>query len=136
MIAEREGELLDELADVAELSLLQRRAARSSLQIIIENCIGKSRQILKQYNCPVVPKSGRDAVSFLYECGVLDDSLYRELVAAIGFRNAMIHDYMNFSEEILEEMVKTRRWQQLVDYLLWEPEPTPTQIHRIENFLL
>ncbi|WP_456432900.1 DUF86 domain-containing protein [Nitratifractor sp.] len=135
-IAEREGRLLGELAEATELTLLQRRAARSSLQILIENSIGKSRRILKHYNCPIVPKSGRDAVNFLYECGLLEDPLYRELTAAIGFRNAMIHDYMNFSEKVLEAMLRTRRWQRLVEYLLWEPKPTATQIHRIEHFLL
>jgi len=136
-VAETEGGLLEELAAVeVPLSLLQRRAARSSLQILIENAIGKSRRILKHYDCPIVPKSGRDAVAFLYECGVLDEELYRELNAAIGFRNAMIHDYMNFSEEILESLVKERRWKALVDYLIRQPDLTPTQRHRIENFLL
>ncbi len=134
--ARLEEKLLEELARKGEFSLLERRAARSSMQILIENAIGKSRRILKHYNCPVVPRSGRDAVTFLYECGVVDETLYRELNAAIGFRNAMIHDYMNFSEEILEEMVKTFRWRFLVDYLLWEPKLNATQIHRIENFFL
>jgi len=134
--AERESRLLEELAQAGELSFLQRRAARSSLQILIENAIGKSRRILKHYNCPTVPKTGRDAASLLYETGVLDDLLYRELNAAIGFRNAMIHDYMNFSEEILEEMVHSGRWKVLVDYLNWEPALTEVQVHRIESFLL
>ncbi|ADV46638.1 type VII toxin-antitoxin system HepT family RNase toxin [Nitratifractor salsuginis] len=134
--AERESRLLEELAGSGELSFLQRRAARSSLQILIENAIGKSRRILKHYNCPTVPKTGRDAASFLYETGVIDDELYRELSAAIGFRNAMIHDYMDFSEELLEEMVHSGRWRVLVDYLKWVPELTEVQVHRIEGFLL
>ena len=57
--AECEKEVLDILCDqlrsVGILSKIELRAARASLQILIENSIGKARRILKHYDCPLVP---------------------------------------------------------------------------------
>lgn len=63
--AESEQEVLDilhkKLKSGGILSKIELRAARASLQILIENCIGKACRILKYYNCPLVPQRGRDA---------------------------------------------------------------------------
>jgi uncharacterized protein YutE (UPF0331/DUF86 family) len=135
-IAETETAILDELADRELLSPIEIRAVRSALQTLIENAIGKSRRLLKESNCPIVPRSGKDAILFLYETGVLEEELYRELAGAIGFRNAMIHDYMNFDESVLMELLGSRRYRRIAEYLAWKPELTPVQRHRIENYFL
>jgi uncharacterized protein YutE (UPF0331/DUF86 family) len=135
-IAETESEILDILAKKEELSPIELRAARSSLQILTENCIGKAKRILKHYNCPTVPRTGRDAVHFLYELGLIEDEMYRELSAAIGFRNAMVHDYMAFDERVLIEILQRKRYRVLAEFLCWTPQPTEIERKRIENYLL
>ena len=135
-IAESEKAVLDQLAKKQAMNPIEIRAAKSALQTLIENAIGKCKRILKHYDCPIVPKSGRDAASFLYETGILNDEMYQELSAAIGFRNAMIHDYMNFNEDILIDLVRSRRYDHLVDFLIWEPNVTRVQRKRIETFSL
>jgi uncharacterized protein YutE (UPF0331/DUF86 family) len=113
-IALQEAAILEKLHKLDEIEI---RAARSSLQTLIENAIGKAKRILKHYGCPVVPKRSRDALYFLYDVGYFDDETYAELHRAVGFRNAMIHDYMNFDEKILIEIVQKKKYQAVVDFL-------------------
>jgi len=136
--AKTEKELLDilssRLCSKNKLDKIELRAARASLQILIENSIGKARRILKHYNCPLVPSRGRDAFTILYDSGALDDERYQSLMQAVGFRNAMIHDYMNFDEEILLQIVKQQRYMDIYPFLLEQPEYNSVQRSRIENF--
>jgi len=56
-----EKEVLDQLRKVGEqksLDLIQIRAAKSSLQVLIENAIGKAKRLLKFYQCPMVFHKG------------------------------------------------------------------------------
>ena len=89
--AEAEKEVLDILAgqlrSATSLGKIELRAARASLQIIIENSIGKARRILKHYDCPLVPSRGRDAFTIMFDVGLLDDDRYQSLMQAVGFRN-------------------------------------------------
>ncbi len=135
-VAETETAILDQLRKKTDLTPIEIRAAKSAFQTLIENCIGKSKRILKHYNCPIVPKSGRDAVIFLYETGVIDDETYRTLSSAIGFRNAMSHDYMNFSEEVLVDLLKNESYRELYRFLIWKPNLSSVQQKRIETYLL
>ncbi len=135
-VAETETAILDQLRKKTDLTPIEIRAAKSAFQTLIENCIGKSKRILKHYNCPIVPKSGRDAVIFLYETGLIDDETYRTLSSAIGFRNAMIHDYMNFSEEVLVDLLKNESYRELYRFLIWKPNLSSVQQKRIETYLL
>ena len=52
-----------------------------------------------------MPNRGRDAFCVLSDVGLIDDTMYQVLMQAVGFRNAMIHDYMNFDEGILLKIV-------------------------------
>ena len=71
--AEAEKEILDilsfQLREETVLGKIELRAVRASLQILIENSIGKARRILKHYNCPLVPSRGRDAFTIMYDAG-------------------------------------------------------------------
>ncbi|MBT4290603.1 MAG: DUF86 domain-containing protein [Deltaproteobacteria bacterium] len=36
------------------------------------------------------------------EChDIIEDDVFKNLSEAIGFRNSMIHDYMNFNDDVL-----------------------------------
>jgi len=135
-IAIEEKEILELLAAKEELSPIELRAAKNSLQVLIENAIGKAKRILKHYNCPVVPQRSRDAISFLYEVGAIDDEMYRSLHSAIGFRNSMIHEYMRFDEAVLYKILEAKRYLDLYDFLVDPVEYNAVVIKRIENFIL
>jgi len=133
-IANEEKAILDELSKKDKLNKIEIRAAKSSLQVLIENSIGKAKRILKYYNCPIVPTRSKDAILFLYEIGLIDEEMYKSLIKAIGFRNSMIHDYMDFNVEILSEIVKNRYYLDLYNFLVEIPNYNEVLIKRIENF--
>ncbi len=133
-IAEEEKLILDELSYIKVLNKIEFRAAKSSLQTLIENSIGKAKKILKHYDCPITPTRSKDAIVFMYEMGLIDDDRFQALNSAIGFRNSMIHDYMKFDKEVLIEIVKEQRYMDIYDFLLEVPTYNETMKKRIETF--
>jgi uncharacterized protein YutE (UPF0331/DUF86 family) len=136
LIAETEKEILDRLSSKENLSDIEIRAAKNSLQVLIENSIGKAKKILKHYYCPMTPKSGRDAFTFMYEIGLIEDEVYTSLLSAVGFRNALIHDYMNFDDNILLMLLEKRKYEPLYAFLIASVDYNDALIKRIEKFEL
>jgi len=68
-----EREILDYLSQKESLSPIELRASKNSLQVLIENMIGKSKRILKHYDCPIIPQRSKDALFILHEVGAIDD---------------------------------------------------------------
>ena len=134
-IANEEKEILDCLAAKHGLSKIEIRAAKNSLQVIIENAIGKAKKILKYYNCPLVPHRNKDSIYFLYEVGAINDDEYRSLSSAIGFRNSMIHDYMQFNIDVLLKILKEKKYLDVYNFLISDINYGDVVIKRIENFL-
>jgi len=136
--AEAEKEVLDQLQEKViqsgALDKIEIRAARASMQILIENAIGKARRILKHYNCPLVPSRARDALVIMFETGLLDDALYQSLMAAVGFRNAMIHDYMNFDETVLLGILRSGKYLKVYEFLMEESTYNTVQLKRVESY--
>ncbi len=132
-IAQEEKAVLDSLT---KFDAIEIRAAKSSLQVLIENLIGKCKRVLKYYECPIVPKRSSDALFFLYEVGFFDDEEYSEFLKMIGFRNAMIHDYMDFNEDILIDIIKKRKYEKLYDFLLSDLHVNDTIQKRIKSYEL
>ncbi len=133
-IAKEEKEILDYLSKKGNLSPIEIRASKSSLQVLIENMIGKSKKILKEFDCPIIPQRGRDAIFILYEVGAITHEQYREFMGAIGFRNSMIHDYMDFKVEILLSILREKRYINIYEFLIEEPEYKESVQKRIKNF--
>lgn len=136
--AETEKEVLDllheKVAQTDALDKIEIRAARASMQIIIENAIGKARRTLKHYNCPLVPSRARDALVIMYDAGLLSDEMYQSLMAAVGFRNAMIHDYMNFDENVLLGILRDKKYLDIHDFLIEVPNYSAVQLKRVESY--
>lgn len=136
--ADAEKEVLDLLSEMlrnsGELDKIQQRAAQASLQILIENAIGKARRILKHFNCPVVPTRSRDGILILHDAGLISDETYGALMSAVGFRNAMIHDYMNFDPQILLGIVRERKYLDIYHFLVEVPAYSEVLRKRLENY--
>ena len=133
-IAKEEKEILDYLSKKDNLSPIEIRASKSSLQVLIENMIGKSKKILKEFDCPIIPQRGRDAIFILYEVGAITHEQYREFMGAVGFRNSMIHDYMDFKVEILLNILREKRYINIYEFLIEEPKYKESVLKRIKNF--
>jgi uncharacterized protein YutE (UPF0331/DUF86 family) len=59
------------MAQQRQLSLLEQAGVLHALQVLIENAIGKAKQLLKAQNQPV-PVSACDAFTALARCGTID----------------------------------------------------------------
>jgi len=132
-VAQEEKEILDLLRE-RELDPIALRAAKSSLQVMIENCIGKAKPILQHYHCPATPHESRDALRILADCEAIDEATYRALHQAIGFRNVMIHDSMNFDPEALRRILRSRMYDTLYAFLIDECRYDELIRRRIENY--
>jgi uncharacterized protein YutE (UPF0331/DUF86 family) len=131
--ANEEKGILDQLSVIDELSPIEIRAAKSSLQVLIENMIGKSKQILKYFNSPIIPQNSKDAIIFLHNVGAIEDEEFYHLSSAIGFRNSMIHDYMKFDTNVLKSIIKNKKYLAVYNFLVEEPNYKEVIIKRIEN---
>jgi len=132
-IAREEKDVL-ELLRARPFDKITLRAAKSSLQVLIENSIGKARKILQHYHCAVIPHESRDAFRILRDCEAIDEETAEALFSAVGFRNAMIHDYMHFDPKVLETLVQTRRYDAIYAFLTDPCRYSDLVRKRIENY--
>ncbi len=136
--AEIEKNVLDELSQIANskgtLDAIYTRAAKSSLQVIIENAIGKAKQRLKHFDCPLAVTKGKEAFWILSEVGFIEDEFRNRIGYAIGFRDIMIHDYMNFDEKLLLNIVKNQEYNTILTFLIDDVNPSETIKKRIASF--
>jgi len=107
----------DILASDRTLSGLEQAGLLHTLQVCIENAIGKAKQWLKASG-QVVPVSAYDAFSALARLGLIDAKELPTWNAVLGLRNRIVHDYMNVDMSLLQNWVMQRREQFVLDFLL------------------
>jgi uncharacterized protein YutE (UPF0331/DUF86 family) len=95
------------------LSRIAYRAAERNLQLLIEACIGIAKQTLKARG-HVVSADARQVLTLIASMGLDDSGLDWRRV--IGMRNALVHDYLNFDPEIVLDILRSGRFQQLLSY--------------------
>lgn len=120
-IAREQGSLLDEacqkLSDGEALSGLEQNGVLHALQVLIENAIGKAKQILKAQGEPV-PVSAYDALASLARIGVIPTADLATWNATIGLRNRIVHEYMNIDIERVLELVRVHQHKLVTEFLL------------------
>lgn len=99
------------------LTALEQSGVLHALQVLIENAVGKARQLLKAHNEPV-PVSPFDAFSALARCGEIDVSTLPAWNAVVGLRNLIVHDYMNIDMNKILELVMSGNDRFVTDFLL------------------
>jgi uncharacterized protein YutE (UPF0331/DUF86 family) len=90
------GEYRDTDNDWSEIDTL---AIERCLQILIESVIGLSRYVLNTVFSINVSRS-REAVDELKRLGELTKNEHNKLTKIIGFRNILVHDYLNVDDTI------------------------------------
>ncbi len=104
------------------LTALEQGGVLHAMQVLIENAIGKAKQLLKASNQPV-PISGYDAFNALTTCDLVPPADLAAWNAVIGLRNRIVHDYMNIEMDQVTDLVVARKDQFIVDFLLKNIEP-------------
>ena len=120
-IASEQGALLAQakaiLAQGRPLTPLEQGGVLHALQVLIENAIGKAKQLLKAHN-QSVPVSAYDAFTALANCGLLAQIDVAAWNAVVGLRNRIVHGYMNIDMGQVIAMVLAGRDQFIVDFLI------------------
>lgn len=128
-IAAEQGALLDQARAVLQqgqaLRPLEDAGVLHALQVLIENAIGKAKQLLKAAGQPV-PVSAHDAFAALATHRLIDATDVPAWHAVVGLRNRIVHNYMNI------DMVQVRTWVQagkdhFVTRFLLEPFSIPNK---------
>lgn len=105
------------MAQERMLTALEQNGVLHALQVLIENAIGKAKQLLKAHNEPI-PVSAYDAFAALARCGEIDVTTLPAWNAVIGLRNRIVHDYMNVDMNKVLELVASGRDKFITDFLL------------------
>ncbi|MDD2272279.1 MAG: DUF86 domain-containing protein [Desulfuromonadaceae bacterium] len=121
LIAQDQTALLDEaratmLAGGA-LSRLEQNGVLHAIQVLVENAIGKAKQLLKAAG-KHVPLSAYDGFLGVAALGAVKSSDLTAWNAAIGLRNRIVHDYMNIDMLRVLELVKNEQYRFITDFLL------------------
>jgi uncharacterized protein YutE (UPF0331/DUF86 family) len=120
-IAREQSSLLDEARQHMQagrvLSRLEQNGVLHALQVLIENAIGKAKQILKAKGEPV-PVSAYDTLAVLARLEVIAAADLPTWNAAIGLRNRIVHEYMNIDMERVLELVRQNQHGFVTEFLL------------------
>jgi len=100
-----------------EQSRLEQNGVLHAIQMLVENAIGKSKQLLKATG-KQVPLSAYDSFLGLAELGTIKNGDLDAWNAAIGLRNRIVHDYMNIDMQRVLELVKNGQYRFITDFLL------------------
>jgi len=121
LIAQTQSSILDEVRDSLlagkNLSRLEQNGVLHAFQVLIENAIGKAKQILKAAG-KQVPLSAYDSFLQITELGVIGPDDLSDWNAVIGLRNRIVHDYMNINMPQVLELVKDERYAFVRDFLM------------------
>ncbi|NOQ63448.1 MAG: DUF86 domain-containing protein [Methyloprofundus sp.] len=84
-------------------------AIQRALQIYIESFIGLSRYFVQQKYGLSLSQS-REALDELQSRGALSVEHYQEALKIIGFRNVLVHDYLDIQEGIVQSVIKYKKY--------------------------
>ena len=120
-VAKEQSFLLDiarkQLQEGNTLSRLEENGVLHALQMLIENAIGKAKQILKANDEPV-PVSAYDALAALARIEMIKGEDLPAWNATIGLRNRIVHEYMNIDVSRVLELVRVNQHHFVVEFLL------------------
>jgi uncharacterized protein YutE (UPF0331/DUF86 family) len=137
-VAREERTVLDSLYHQfnlnGKLDEMQIRAAERSLQIMIENLIGRCKKVLQHYDSPIIPLSGYDSAEILKNVGFYEEEEFVQIRRFFGFRNAIVHDYMDLDRKVVLRIVAQQEYLFLENFLIRPFEENSVIRKRIENY--
>ena len=97
-------------------------AMQRALQVYIESFIGLARYLVQQKYHLSVSKS-REALDELKIRQDINLSQHNELLKIIGFRNVLVHDYLDINDTIMYTIIIQQRYLMLNQFILhWQQE--------------
>ncbi len=88
-------------------------AIERALQVVIEALIGLSRYILKIKKNIILSKSS-DVFDALMRENLISNSEHTATKKMVGYRNILVHDYLNVNPAITREIIEKSQFDQIV----------------------
>jgi len=107
-------EARDRLQSGDNFSNMEKQGIIHSLQVLIENAIGKAKHLLKLKQ-QTIPVSAYDVFDLLHQLNIINE--IDKWQKTIGFRNTIVHEYMNVSEKIVFAIIAKQEYQFILDFL-------------------
>ena len=97
-------------------------AIQRALQVYIESFIGMARYFVQQkYHLSV--SQSREALDELKSRGDLNLQQHQALLKIIGFRNVLVHDYLDINDDIARAIITKRLYATLENFTVqWRQE--------------
>lgn len=76
------------------------RGVKYSFVTAIESCVDAAQHVCGAEGWGP-PQDNGDAMTVLADHGVLDDELARKMRQAVGFRNVLVHDYVDVDDAVV-----------------------------------
>lgn len=108
--AKQRLEVGEHFSDMEKLGIIH------ALQVLIENAIGKAKHLLKAKQ-QVIPVSASDVFQLLQQLNLISAVEKRQWDKTIGFRNTVVHEYMNVSEDIVFAIIRNQEYQFTLNFL-------------------
>jgi uncharacterized protein YutE (UPF0331/DUF86 family) len=103
--AKRMASILDDFRKRGQLlSETDQLAVQRALQILVESVIGMSRYVAEAVLDVRVGKS-REGLDELRRAQLLDPQTHTRLMKIVGFRNVLVHDYLNIEDNVVQALV-------------------------------
>lgn len=104
------------LQSANHLTPLELGGALHTIQVLVENAIGKAKQLVRQRR-GITPVDGYSAFADLAELGAIDAKDLPAWRQAIGMRNRIVHDYLNIDETVIYELLEHEAYQFVIAFL-------------------
>ena len=105
-------QVLDNYAIQSDYIFNDYLAMERALQILVESFIGFSRYSLQMCFDQKSSKSV-EALGHLYHNGVFTKNEYETYKKIVGFRNVLVHDYLNLDSAITAQIVRKKEYQKI-----------------------
>ena len=109
-------QLHNKLTHSTELSVIEEQAMLHTLQVLIENAIGKAKHILKAKD-EKVPITAYELFEQMKRLGLIDTESQQEWKKIIGLRNTIVHEYMKVNIAMIKTIVKNEQYHFIVEFL-------------------
>ena len=118
MLADAKGRLIES----GTLTPLETGGALHAIQVLVENAIGKAKQLVKAAR-GVTPVDAYSAFEDLAALGMLTAGELGNWRQVIGMRSRIVHDYLNIDTQVLFALLRDDAYQFVVDFLQRHERP-------------
>lgn len=101
----RIGEEMAGAASIESVSQTKQDSILLNLERACQACIDLAMRIVRIKRLGI-PTESREAFSLVKQAGLLSDSLHKEMLAMVGFRNTAVHDYQGLNLKIIDSIVR------------------------------